>query len=96
LSDPPDASEHDQADQHHDDDARDPLGDAERGVQHVGNRIGLHHVADAEACKPAEQGEGEPEPGPLLLQPVFDGVHRAADVVASGIDLAVVHGEQNL
>ncbi len=91
-----DTAENHQADHDHGDQAGRPQRHREGGFQRVGHAVDLHHVANAEAGQPAEDGERSAKPDPLLAQPVLDGIHRAADVLATVVLLAVVNRQHDL
>ena len=46
--------------------ARGQWRDVERGLQHLGYRIGLHRVGDPEASQSTEHGKQEGQPVPML------------------------------
>ena len=91
-----DAAQQYQCHQYSDDDAGRQFGDVERAAQGVSNRVGLDGVADAEAGEHAKNGKEHTKPFPFLAQAVLDVIHRAANVVATGILLAIAHGQNGL
>ena len=62
LADPPDAADHDHADQRRDNRAGQPSRDREAVFQRGRQGIDLHGVADAERRGGTEHGEGQPQP----------------------------------
>jgi hypothetical protein len=68
--------------------------DAEAGVQAVGHRVGLHHVADAEGGQRGQQANTLPSHG--QAEALLQRVHRAAPHRARRVGLAVVEGDDDL
>ena len=79
------------------DDDRDPAhvgGDAEGGLDRLGDAVGLDHVADAEGGEGGEEGEHGAEPG--RPEAVLEDVHRPAAPRPLVVLLAVGDGEDDL
>ncbi|MDZ7599654.1 MAG: hypothetical protein U5J82_15550 [Desulfobacterales bacterium] len=91
LADALDAAENDQGGEDHQHDTRDPERHLEGGVDGVGHRVGLDHVADPEGRHGGEKGKDKPQP--LPAQPLRDVVHGAAAHVAFFVLDPVLHGQ---
>ena len=93
LADALDTAQQHQPDQNRRNDAADD-GMRPEGMMHrIGDRIGLHGIADAETGEHAEAGEEKRQPFPFFAQSLADIVHGAADIVAVFILFAEMHRE---